>query len=207
MDARSVTRVEPDAETCALLAQRDPDAVRALLAMHEPGVTILLRKEFHPHLDHHDLADVVNQAGLRVWRSSHRFDPSRGTLRAWFFVIARNCARRVLASRRKLPRPQLHADLDSLPDPRPALPDEAPPQVPQPGPLLAAVLACLSELSPQQRAIVQADLAAGGSAPTADLIQSLGTTANSIHVSRAKARKGLLERLQARGLLPGTPRR
>lgn len=34
--------------------------------------------------------EVVQDTLVRAWRQSHRFDPTRGTLRAWLFTIARN---------------------------------------------------------------------------------------------------------------------
>jgi RNA polymerase sigma-70 factor (ECF subfamily) len=40
--------------------------------------------------------DVVQETFVRAWRSAHRFDPARGTLRTWLFAIARNGALRLV---------------------------------------------------------------------------------------------------------------
>lgn len=64
----------------------------------------------------------------------------------------------------------------------------------------ADLRACLDGLAPLQRAVLSADLAAGGSVPARLLADQLRTTPNSVYVSRTLGRKALHAALQTRGL-------
>ena len=64
----------------------------------------------------------------------------------------------------------------------------------------ADLRSCLDGLAPLQRAVLSADLAAGGSVPARVLADRLKTTPNSVYVSRTLGRKALHAALQARGL-------
>jgi DNA-directed RNA polymerase specialized sigma24 family protein len=74
--------------------------------------------------------------------------------------------------------------------------------VPQ-DPFLADVLACLHDLSPQQRTVLLADLAAGGTAFATVLAKRMHTTRNTIYVARALGRKALRAELLKRGHVLG----
>lgn len=192
--------LDSDLATCRLLAQRDPEGVRTLLQSHARTVADLLRREFAAHLDADDIDDLLNQASERGWRSSARSAFRTGMLRAWFLAIARNCARRMLAVRRRQPPLVLLGDLDVFPEHAPDRPStESGPS--QPISLLSAVLTCIDELSLLRRAILLADLAAGGTVPAAELASRLGTKPEAVIVARAKGRKQLYQMLRARGHL------
>jgi DNA-directed RNA polymerase specialized sigma24 family protein len=62
-----------------------------------------------------------------------------------------------------------------------------------------AVHASLQLLPPQQRTVLQADLAARGRASVRDLARHLGTSPNSIYVSRSNGRRALYAALAERG--------
>ncbi len=47
--------------------------------------------------------DLVQETFLRAWRHLHRFDPARGSERAWLFAIARNAAADEHRSSRRRP--------------------------------------------------------------------------------------------------------
>lgn len=64
----------------------------------------------------------------------------------------------------------------------------------------ADLRACLDDLAPLQRAVLTADLAAGGAVPARLLADQLKTTPNSVYVSRTLGRKALHAALQTRGL-------
>lgn len=54
--------------------------------------------------------EVVQDTLVKVWRSADRFDPEQGSVEAWIFTIARNCATDRL--RRRSARPRATAPLE-----------------------------------------------------------------------------------------------
>lgn len=203
-------RPDRDQDTIRLLMRGDPEALRRILVDHGGVVLGLLRKEFINVLDQQEIEDALSRASMRVWRSGKAYDPSRGSLAAWLYVIARNCARTVLEVKRRDSGLTFLADLDSQasPAPRVAEPDAHR----DPGDHFAEdVRGCIEALPPQQRAVLLADLAAGGAADTEVLAEQLGTSRNSVYVSRNNGRKALRAALLELGhrLIPGmeSPRR
>jgi RNA polymerase sigma factor (sigma-70 family) len=197
-------RPDRDPETIRLLRLGDPEALRRILVDHAGRVLNLLRKEFRNVLDHQEIEDALSRATLRVWRSGKTYDPSRGTLAAWLYVIARNCARTIFDVKRRDAALSFVEDLDSTAT-SVADPDEGDEPREKSDGFAADVRDCIESLAPQQRAVLLADLAAGGSADTEVLADQLGTSRNSIYVSRNNGRKALRAALLARGhaLQPG----
>ncbi|HEX5054412.1 MAG TPA: sigma-70 family RNA polymerase sigma factor [Planctomycetota bacterium] len=145
-------------------------------------------------LDDSELDEVMSLASIRAWQAAARFDETRGTLRAWLSVIARNCALRLLEGRRRSPlEPQGKVDY-VMPQP---LEVEAPSAERQR--LIVDVTRCLNRLPAMQRAVLRADLDAGDAVPADELAQRLGTSTNSIYVSRLKGRRSLRAALQGLG--------
>lgn len=183
-------QTDRDQETARLLVRGDHEGLRRLLVDHAGKILALLRKEFARVLDHQEIDDAVSQASVRIWRAGGRFDPTRGSLGAWFLTIARNCARRVLEAKKRHAALTLVEDLDSSATAadrgEPRVADSADESA-----FLRDVRKCIDALAPQQRAVLLADLAAGGSAPTDELAQRLNTSRNSIYVSRNMGRRAL----------------
>jgi DNA-directed RNA polymerase specialized sigma24 family protein len=176
-----------DRVTASLLTAGDPEGLRRLLFCHGGRVREALRFEF-PSLDEALVDDVMSLASLRVWRSRHRYESERGSLRAWLLVIARHCAIRHLAERNREGL-TFTANLDGVPAPAHAV-NTALAQ------MINDVRQCISQLPKQQRAVLFADLAAGGLADCKDLAQELGTTKRSVWVSRANGLRQLRTTLQ-----------
>jgi RNA polymerase sigma factor (sigma-70 family) len=187
-----------DQETARLLARGDQEGLRRLLVDHGGKVLGLLRKEFVRVLDFQEIDDAVSQASVRAWRSGRNFAPERGSLAAWFYVIARNCARRLVEAKGKHAVLSFRDDLDSAAAAKAASAAESQAKAPK-DQFLADVKRCIDALAPQQRAVLLADLAAGGSAPTDELAGQLQTTRNSIYVSRNNGRKALRAAMQKLG--------
>ena len=177
-----------DAVTVALLVAGNQQGLRQLLEDHGGVVRLRLLKQFHKMLDDSELDEVMGLAAIRVWRTQSRFDATLGTLRAWFFVIARNCVLTMLAKRRNSPL-ELCGNLDGFGV------GETPPPTPRRQQLVADTHACLEELPPMQRAILQADLEAGEAVSAQELAVRLKTSPNSIYVSRLKGREALRKAL------------
>lgn len=181
-----------DQETIRLLAVGDAEGLQRLLSDHGGTVRLGLRRTLGRSLDEHDLDDALNAAVTNIWQSRLVFDPSQGTLRAWLFVIARNCALNLLATR----RPDT-VSLDRL--------GALPPDLRHPGAdadrlrLALDVQRCLNEMPEQLRAVLGADLAAGGTASTTDLAERLGTSTGAVHVARSRGRVLLRKKLSRLG--------
>ena len=145
-------------------------------------------------LDDSELDEAMGLCTIRVWLAATRFDAALGTLRAWFSVIARNCALRILVERRRRAL-ELRADMDQvLFTPAQPTPPTANRKL-----LLADAHACLYRLPFLQRAVLLADLEAGGAAPAEALAQRLCTSPNSIYVSRLKGLRALRKALERVG--------
>jgi DNA-directed RNA polymerase specialized sigma24 family protein len=111
-------------------------------------------------------------------------------------VIARNCALRILEVRHRERMLRFVDDLDSAHAAAPAPADPVPQQT---DPFVHDFYRLVETLPPLQRAVVLADLRAGGMAPAAELAAELQTTTNSIYVSRTNGRKALRAALRERG--------
>jgi RNA polymerase sigma-70 factor (ECF subfamily) len=134
-----------------------------------------------------DVADVLQDTMLRLWAARDRFDPSRGEIDAWAWVIARNAAVSVLRLRwRGTPG---GARLDAVADRRAA----------EPGAELAAA-ECRQAVAeavgrvkdPAVRRAVRLRLIEGlpYAAVSAATGVPLGTVASSVHLVRKSLRPG-----------------
>ena len=125
--------------------------------------------------------DVTATAFERAYRKRSRFDPRRGTHRAWLFGIARNAALDELRRRRRL------TELEDDPADDAAAPDE------QADVSLrrAALRAGLAELSPRERELVALKFFAGlSNAEIADVLGVSATNAGTrLHRTVEKLRR------------------
>lgn len=186
---------ERDQKTVALLLAGETEGLERLFVDHGALLRTYLRRNFGKMLDESELDEVMSLASIRVWRGAAMFDTKRGSLRSWLAVIASNCARRLLEQRRRsLHEPR--ADIDFLL----LLPTDATSeQSKQRRRLISDMYRCLEQLPPMQRAVLYADLEAGGIVPATALAQRLGTSANSIYVSRLRGHRALEHALRRLG--------
>src|SRR5919199_6706136 len=61
--------------------------------------------------DHSSAEELVQEVFLKVWRSSHTFDPSRGSFSAWLYRVTRNVALDLYRKRASRIRPVPDGDL------------------------------------------------------------------------------------------------
>ncbi|MGC9270666.1 sigma-70 family RNA polymerase sigma factor [Acidiphilium sp.] len=88
-------------------ANRDPLALRALYDTMAPtmlGIALRLLRN-RPHAE-----ETLQEAFLQIWRNADRFDPSRGSPKAWMIGILRYRALDRLETERH------HTGTDELPD-------------------------------------------------------------------------------------------
>ena len=138
----------------------EPDAVlMAAFAAHDERAAAVLYDRFASRIyglgivmlgNDQQAQDLVQDTFVKVWRSSTRFDPSRGKLETWVLLVGRSLAidslrRRVLEQRslRALGEP-VEADPAPGPDDRAVL-----------GDLTDRARRAMARLSPEQRAAVE----------------------------------------------------
>lgn len=130
-----------------------------------------------------DGEEVAQDALMKAWNAAQRFDPAKGSGRAWVFTILRNAARDKLRRRRI----RWLAGLDELID---ELPDEGPSSEIRLGAQqeLAAVRRALGDLPDRQRMALL--LAAVGGLETPEIADILGTSRGAVEqlLVRARAR-------------------
>ena len=171
------------------LHQGDEDAFRCLFRLYAPSALALARRVVR----HPDLAEeIVQEAFLAVWRDPHRYDPRRGSVRAWLMGLVHHRAvdavRREEAQRRRAEDPSSaevfvvgdFADhvVDEL-----ALPEER-----------RAVRAALEELPAEQRHVIELMYFSGFSQTkiAAQLDLPLGTVKSRTLLGMRRLRKLLL---------------
>lgn len=95
---------------CRVAAGDRGDALVALYRAYSPRIHRLGLRTLH---DAGHAEELVQETFVRLWQSAHRFDPARGSARAFTFTLAQRTAIDIL--RRASARPKLVA----------AVPDEA----------------------------------------------------------------------------------
>jgi RNA polymerase sigma factor (sigma-70 family) len=178
------------------LQQGDVSALELVLRTLGPRVAAGLQKR-HPALGLEDIEDVLSAASHRLWLARDQYDPSRGSLAAWFFIIADNLARDLIRKETRLPLQGLEADqVAGVPDKKPG--DE---ETANPGPIKQMLEDILESLSPVDRCIITGFAQAGGEGPWAsNLAGELGLRAGTIRVRCQRIKARIRKQLQAAGL-------
>ncbi len=185
-----------DWRIAGMLADKSEPGLRLLLEVHGPRVLWLLRDRFGGVLAEPDLLGVLNDAAWKAFEAGAQYDPAKGTLGGWFWLIAANAARDAIRSEVR----HSHAPMDYDPPDEvrpPASLDE--PDDPSRQRLMKDLDEAVEGLPDLQRRILQADLVAGDTASAAILAERFGTSEASIYVSRNKARAALRDELRRRG--------
>ena len=139
---RATDEDKSDNDLLAQVAQGDMLAMKTLYQRHADAVQRFVRTRLR---DHFEVADVLHNTMLDVWRTADRFQ-GRSSVRSWILTIARN---KTVDHIRKHARVEL-GDADT------EIPDDSP----NPEAVLAAtqdaarVRACVDELPAQQRSAV-----------------------------------------------------
>jgi RNA polymerase sigma factor (sigma-70 family) len=134
----------------------------------------------HPHLSPEDIEDVLSVASQRLWESRTQYDAARGSLAAWFFIIADNAAKDLVKKEaRRLERP---ADLEHFAMPSAAAEEQAEEQ-PGESDAQQGLYAILNTLPALDHRILRAFAEAGGTGPwAADLSRELGIRPGTLRV-------------------------
>lgn len=193
---------EGDAEIVRLIRDRQPAGLHQLLAVYGPQVRGGLKRSFGDSLSAHEIEAAMNHAAYRAWRSADSFAADRGSLRAWFFVIARNATLEILRDQRRRRWETRGDDVDLIATTGAGGTEDESAESP-PKRFLEVLRQCIRKLPRMQRRIIEADLLTGDVADAGELAKELRTTKNSIYVSRSMARKTLKTSLLEHGYAPG----
>lgn len=183
------------------LRERNGTGLRCLLEVHGGTVRRALQKTFGTMLTQIEIDEAVSTASYSAWRSADTFDPAKGTLRAWFFTIARNAGNEILRQRQRRSAEVLDQDIERRAAPASGQPSDGASGA-STSPFLLALRESIDALPRVQRGVIEADLRCGGVADAGELAAELGTSKNSIYVSRNTARKTLRRVLSERGFEP-----
>lgn len=176
---------EDDDETLNLRIQcQEPEALARLLELYGPIARGYLKKRYGHVLCDSDIMAVLTNAVSRAWQYGDSYDPSR-SLKSWFLRIVQTQAIDMLKDKREHRAVAFNLDQHDRPDVCDEPIDKKTKQ------RVEALERCIEKLEGKQKAIIQADLATDDVASAAWLAEKLGTTANSIYVSRNKARENL----------------
>lgn len=176
---------EDDDETLNLRIQcQEPGALVRLLELYGPLAQGYVKKRYGHVLCDSDIMAVLTNAASRAWQYGESYDPSQ-SLKSWFLKIVQNQTFDLLKDKTDHRGMAFNLDRHDRPEVGDELIDKKTKQ------RIEALERCIEKLEGRQKAIIQADLATDDVASAAWLAEKLGTTANSIYVSRSKARENL----------------
>ena len=170
-----------------LLMDKNELGVELLYKHFGPDAMNCLQARFSRSLNQIDLDAAINNALFKAWMYGHSIDVDQN-LEAWFRRICINEAIDLCHKIAKV----LTCDGSQVVD---ANVEESPICKP-PNPLAKCLSTEIENLPNLQKRVVMADMQAGGEENAAVLAVRFDTSANSIRVSRSKARKKLRLRLQ-----------
>ena len=86
-----------DEELMNLLQKRNTDALKLLYNRYSNGIfNFTLRYTNNREISE----DILQEVFTRIWRSSHTFDPDKGTFKTWLFTIGINLTRKEMSKKR-----------------------------------------------------------------------------------------------------------
>lgn len=176
--AGGVTGTTGDTALIAAIAAGDRDAMRILYNRHHIRV---FRFAVRLVDDTGAAEDVVSEAFMEVWRQAGRFE-GRSSVSTWIMAIARFKA---LSVRRRRPDVELDARVTGTV----ADPALTPEQVVLEGDRRTQLRACLSQLSPDHRAII--DLVYYHDKTIEEVSEIVGVSKNTVKTRMFYARKRL----------------
>lgn len=179
----SNTAAEEDDETLNLRIQcQERDAIDRLVELHGPRVKGYLRNQYG--FCDADIDAVLFESADRAWRYGNTYDPKQ-SLKSWFMRIAQRQALTLINEKKE--RREVEFSLDN--HDRPEVCDD--PIDKKTKQRIEDLERCIERLEGNQQVIIREDLKSEDVADAARLAHMLGTTTNSIYVSRNKARTNL----------------
>lgn len=177
------------------IACGDEDAIRAFITLHGPKIRGFLKRRFEPVWE-----DAWQETLIRLVIAIDRFDPAKGSLRAWATKLAQNCAISILRAEAKHRSAEVHDGIEEDCR-RPPQENLTPKQQKHRERRAQQIREAIETLPDKERRVILADLAhPDGKAPAGELAQAWNTNDNAIHQARARAKTKLREELVRRGV-------
>lgn len=180
-----------DDEIIIELIDHKEDGLRKLLKKYGHIVSGYLMKKYGRVISDADIDAILYEAAFKTFQSISTYDDRKGKISTWFTRIAVNAAIDFLRQEKRSHNINLPSELQSGIVPTPISPERQK--------VLSDMKKIIEKLPPMQRTIIEADLAAGGTASAEFLANKFGNTQNSIFVSRNKAHKKIKEELESLG--------
>jgi len=196
-----------DVDIVLMMLDGNEEGLRLLLTRYGGRLKGYLVKYYAGILQQGELGEAFNAAIFNIWRFADRYDEGKGSLASWCIRIAQRAAQSIV--RREFGYREKNLEYDASYDPAGDLPDE---QVMETSdrpddPRLECLHRAIEALPPLQKAIIQADLAAGdGLADAGRLAAIHGTSKNAIYVSRHKALEALKKQAERSNSRPANTR-
>ena len=183
-----------------------PDCLEDVLRALGPTIRAVLLRKYSGVFSYDDIEDILATGLHRLWAHRDSFDPSRGSLKAWFFRITDNCARDILKHGWQKAR-QLEVAgyevADAAVSRERDASDDSQQSDAMPNSTIFVIREILELLPEAQRKIVLADSLVKDETASSDfLAQELGLTASTVRVYRKRALDRIRRELEQRGVTP-----
>lgn len=179
-----------DAELMRSIAERsgDSEATRELYKRYGRAVYSWVRKIT---LDPGRSEDLTQEVFVKAWRKANTYDPSRGSVGAWLYGIARNCAHDLLRKK---------SDVVGLPEGSETKDGTVEPADIEAIWIGGQVASALQALSPEQRTVLE--LAYFEHLTQKEIAERLDMPLGTVKSRTFKALKRMKEVLTSRGIVP-----
>ncbi|MCG3178607.1 MAG: hypothetical protein BIFFINMI_00935 [Phycisphaerae bacterium] len=196
-----------DSDIALKMAMGDQEGLRLLLERYGWRIRAFLVKYYSGSLQEGELNEAFNVAIYNVWRFADRYEESKGSLPSWCIRIAQRAAQSII--RREAGYRSKNLEYDAMYDPAGDPPEDETVEAAEGAddPRIDALCKAVEALPTLQKAIIKADLAAGGLADAGRLAEIHGTSKNAVYVSRSKAREALKRQVEQSSRQPADRKR
>jgi RNA polymerase sigma-70 factor, ECF subfamily len=134
-----------------LITQGDSGALRFLYERYAAGVLALLHRMLGSAAE---AEEQLQEVFLVLWREAARFDPERGSLRAWLYTMARRRALDLIRARQSRPQPGHEEDVSQSPTRNREKTEDTPEKNASAKQRAIAISEALAQLPPKQREVL-----------------------------------------------------
>ncbi|MBS0261594.1 MAG: sigma-70 family RNA polymerase sigma factor [Planctomycetes bacterium] len=194
-----MTEESDDEELATRMLCGDEEALREVLRVHLGPVRDVMNGTYGKTVHQILIDEAVSFAVAKMWRTAGSYDKARGTLGAWLFIMAQSRLRDILRreKRDRIRFPLMDPEYDRAVE-CPSDRSDEPEDKEEAQELQELRYVVENKLKGHQKAIILADLAAGGTANAGSLAEILGTSKDVIYVSRNKAHENIRKEMQLR---------